>query len=215
MKLLISLIFISIFLSSCGVDTSSSDSTSTSESTDASNGTVDDQINPINPIDPNPVVVGSTDPTDPTDPTVQANSIFDIAGAIEDKFACIMGDYNDGYTNNIIKDTSDDYLGAIDIEDGVGISSRYPYNTDKSKTEVALFYYDLKPRRSMDVKSFLEDNFTISIDTAWADNDETVIYVRTPENSDGLFSCYRYDAKIIDVDGEVTITKVYRLNEIN
>lgn len=221
--------FIVVFMSACnnelGVETSSS-AIKASSATDNDDDNSDDNSDSgiiisggslINPgfidgaEDPdggdNPD--GGDDGQDDTD--TQKNSIFDTIGAIEDEFACLLGDVNDGFTNNIIKDNSNDYLGEIDEEDGLGITSRYPFNSDIAKTEVALFYYDLKPSRSMDVKSFVEDKFTVSIDTAWADNEQKVMYVRTPkEGINDLYSCYRYDAQTIDRDGKVTITKVYR-----
>ena len=224
-------VFILLSFVSCGVDTSSSSQTAKVEDTTSTNTESDTLTLPplvdLNPIgDANTTVPddgttvpddGTTVPDDGTTPPStdvnQTDSDFDVVGAIEDKFACTNGDYSDGYTNNLLKDTSADYLGVSDIEDGVGLYSNYPYMSDDSKTEVTLFYYDLKPQRSMDVESFLEAGYTLSIDTAWAQNDEKVLYVRTPQDINGLFSCYRHDASTIDVDGKITITKVYKLKE--
>jgi len=139
-------------------------------------------------------------------------SEFDKVNAVEDTKACFIGSYSDGYTNNYLRDNNKDYLAETDLEDGVGVLSRYPSTGDASVSEVILFYYDLKPERTLDVKTYLHDKFSVMIDMAWAQNDETVLYVRTPKNDDGLYGCYRVDTKTMDVDGSVVITKVYRLN---
>ena len=229
LKLLVYLSLIVLF-SACGVATSSSSSSETSSTPPVVTDPVEEPKNDNNDyrvdvVDPNPIVDpiddnvsdndGTDDPgTDPTPNEDQNDSIFDTSGAIKDQVACSFGDINNGYTNNVLKDNSDDYLGAFDLEDGLGIISRFPYTNDSAKSEVALFYYDLKPIRTNNVITVSGDKHTLSIDTAWAENDEKVIYVRTPKNSDELFGCFRYDLSSINVNGDVAITKVYRLNEI-
>ena len=224
-------VFILLSFTSCGVDTSSSTQTAkVEESTGTDTGT--DALMPpplveLNPIaDANSTVPddgtidpgdGTTDPgdgtTDPGDGGNQASSDYDVEGAILDPFGCYLGDVNNGYTNNVLKDNSNDYLGAMDLEDGLGITSRYAYSEDVSKSEVILYYYDLLPVRTLKVMSVLGYKNTLSIDTAWADNDKKVIYVRTPKDENDFYGCYRYDLSLVDVDDGVTITKVYRLKE--
>ena len=218
-------IFIFLVFVSCGVDTSSSSQTANvEESTETDDLTLPPlvELNPI--VDVNSTVPddgttdpgdGTTDPGDvvnPGDGGSQADSIFSVENAVYDKFACFLGNVNDGYTNNIIKDDSYDYLGEIDEEDGLGITSRYAFNSDVSKTEVVLYYYDLLLPRAMNVVSISEDLYTVTIDTAWAQNAQSVVYVRTPKDKDDLFGCYRYDLQSIDVDGNAQVTKVYKLN---
>lgn len=234
-------VLIIVFISACGVDTASSskDAGTTDVVIDDDNSNGSDNDNDLDLIDPNPIDnSGDVDLIDPNpinndgtddnttvpdnnttvpdnnetviDPVDQADSIFDVTGAVEDEFACIKL-YEDGYTNNVISDDAVDYLGETDLEDGVGINSRYAYNFDASKTEVKLFYYDLKPSRDMFMETINLDKYNVFIDTAWAQNDETVFYVKTPIDKDGLYGCYRLDAETIDVDGEVTVTKVYRV----
>ncbi len=216
LKLLVSF-FVIVFLCSCGVDTSSN---SVASATPIDNGTV---VNPgLDLIDPNPIYSGDTNSTTPggttpggttpggTTTTDQNSSIFDITGAIEDKFACMIGDVNDGYTNHSLTDDSIDFLGEFDIEYGIGVNSRLAYNNDIIKTEVTVFYYDLKPTRSNKVVSTYEDQYRVDIDTGWVLNDERYVYVRTPKDQNGLFSCYRYDASSLDLNSTLARTKVYR-----
>lgn len=213
-----------VSISGCGVDTSSATVETVVNVESSDNTTVIPDA-----IDPNPVYTDelntttddtNTTTTDDTNTTVvvpvnvdQNNSIFDTSAAVKDQFACTIGDNNAGYTNNTIKDSSNDFLSTSDLEYGVSVTSNYPYNADITKTEVILYYYDLKPVRTMVVKSIFEDNYSISIDTAWANNEEPFVYVRTPKDSDDLYGCYRYDIGSIDNDGNYTVTKVYRVNE--
>lgn len=218
----IATVFILLSFVSCGVDTSSSSQTAkVEESTGSDNGTstlTPPPLVELNPIsDANSTVPNDgTNPDDgtvtpPTNDANQTDSDFDIAGAIEDEYACSIGDVNGGFTNNVLKDNSNDYLGGFDLEDGLGITSRFAYSEDTAESEVVLYYYDLKPVRTFKVITVLGYKHTLSIDTAWASNNEKVIYVKTPKNSDGLFGCFRYDLSSIDVDSDVPITKVYRL----
>jgi len=200
-----------IFLSACGVDTSSS----AYQSVAVSN--TNNQV-PLGLIDPNPVQDansstsggGSGGGTSGGDGGDQSNSIFDVTGAVYDKYACIKGDVNDGYTNNSIADTSIDDRGVEDVEDGLLINSKYPLNqSDAATTKVTLFYYDLIASRDMSMVNIYEDFYKLSIDRGWGYNEKNTMYVMTPKDQNGLFSCYRYNVDAI-IDGTYIKTKVYR-----
>ena len=217
-------LFMIILFNACGVDTASSQTVIPVEEPVIEEPVIDKTPSDFALIDLNPVDDNGTDIPDNngtdipdnngTDIPSGVDSDFDTAGAIEDKYACIIGDTNNGYTNNTLIDDSNDYIGASDEEDGLGITSRYAYNDDVKKIEVILYYYDLKPTRSMDVKAIFEDNYILSVDTGWAYNEETILYVRTPKDDNDLYGCYRYDVKSIDNNGDYTVTKVYRVNEL-
>ncbi len=200
-----------VFLSACGVDTSSS----AQQDTVVAKGT---NQPPLGLIDPNPVQDsnsstsggGSGGGTSGGDGGDQSNSIFDVTGAVYDKYACIKGDVNDGYTNNSIADTSIDDRGVEDVEDGLLINSKYPLNqSDAATTKVTLFYYDLTVARDMSMVNIYEDFYKLSIDRGWGYNGKNTMYVMTPKGQNGLFSCYRYNVNDI-VDGTYIKTKVYR-----
>lgn len=222
-----------VLLSACGVDTSSSQTDATTSVVTEPVETDTTQDNPnyrLDVIDLNPIVDGSDNNTsdnnvtgdstgDQIDNPVdsgpnedQENSIFDTSGAEKDQFGCLTGDANDGYTNNSIKDSSNDYLGTNDEEEGIGVTSRYSYNADSTRTEVTLFYHDLYISRFMSAKSVVQDHYTVSIDNAWSENEKTIFYIRTPKDKNDLYGCYRYDVSSMDTDS-VTITKVYRVQE--
>lgn len=204
--------FIFLFLTACGVETSSSNLDIKRSSSNSDTGNTDSDNTDSDNTDSDNTDSDNTDSdnTDTGDTDKVTDSIFDTGGAIEDKFACMLGDPNDGYTRNSISDTSPDPVGAFDEEYGVGVNSRFPNHVDITRTNVTVFYYDLKPTRSMDVVGIYEDDFRISIDTGWANNDETTLYAMTPKDANNLYGCYRYDLSSIDINSTVTGTKVYR-----
>jgi hypothetical protein len=217
-NLLISLLII-VFLNSCGVDTSSSPVEKTSSDTSKDSNTDNSSGIGLDLIDPNPVTSdGNTDNTDNTDNTGttvadQSNSVFDVNGAVLDTYACLIGDSNKGYTNNIISDTSSDDRSEDDLEYGVLINSKLPLDrASPNSMIVTLFYHDLKPQLQEEWKNIIETDYRLSVDTAWGSNDETTMYVMTPKNSDGYFGCYRYDFSSLS-NGTYTKTKVYRNNK--
>lgn len=185
---------------------------------------IDNDSNNIDILDPNIIEDNSTIPDNgipdngipdngiPDVPNDGSISFYDTEDAIEDPFACLVGQAADGFTNNSISDTSTDNRGFMDEEDGVGISSSLPYEVDDIETKVTLFYYDLKPARTMDVISAYsaDTKYRIDVDTGWADNDEKVIYVKTPKDENNLYGCYRYDLSAIDINSTLTSVKVYR-----
>ena len=230
-KLLIFL-FMIVFFNACGIDTASSETVIPVEEPIIEEPVIDltpsdfalIDLNPVNdvngtiPPDDNGTIPPDDNGTIPPDDNStiipdDINSSFDTVDAVEDRFACIVGDINNGYTNNTIIDSSNDYTGISDEEDGVGLTSQYSYNADLTRTEVTVFYTDLKPARSMDVVSIFEKDYIVSIDIAWANNDETVIYVKTPKDYNDLYGCYRYELSSINNNGQYDITKVYRVNE--
>jgi hypothetical protein len=222
-----------IFLSSCGVNTSSSPTeqsnsdTSTDSNTDNSNQVGLDLEVGLDLIDPNPVYSDTNDTNDgitdnttdnntTDDETVvadQNNSSFDVSNAVLDQYACMIGDPNLGYTNNQIFDTSSDSKSEEDIEDGVLINSSFMIDrTDPESSKAILFYSDLKVQRDMVYQYVFATRYYIAVDTAWARNDKKVVYVMTPKNTDGYFGCYRYDFSLLS-EGTYTSTKVYRNNK--
>lgn len=210
----------------CGTDTASGPGLDTDTDTDSGYPTTGDSSNDYNRvdiIDSNPVVGDSganpdDNSTNPDDGDgdggdgIVTDSIFDVIGAEYDPYACMVGDPNEGYTDKTISDRSSDDRGAEDTEHGVYISSGFPYSrNDPVQSEVILYYYALKPEREMVMANIFEDDYVVSFDKAWAQNDETKAYVMTPKNAQGFYGCYRYELSLID-QNQVVKTKVYRNN---
>ena len=219
---IIALFLTIIFFSGCGTDTASGPSMDepavpgypTTPVEDPRDGT-----NGVDIIDSNPVIgEPGTNPDDNTtdpgngnggDPII-TDSIFDVVGAELDPYACMIGDPNEGFTDKALADRSSDDRGAEDAEHGVYVSSGFPYSReDPTQSEAVLYYYALKPERTMDMANIFEDDYILSFDKAWAQNDETKVYVMTPKNAQGFYGCYRYDVSMID-QNQVVKTKVYR-----
>lgn len=222
---LLTVLLLVLFFNACGVDTSSSkvDSTSSDTTEPVDTDAINDNPNyGLDVIDPNPIVGDGTDSNtsdnNTTDEPVvipnddQNNSDFDTNNAILDQFACVIGSANLGFANNTITDDSFDYLSAVDPEDGVEVYSKVTNYNDVSKTEVTLYYHDLKPIRTMETLSAHENKYRATFDLAWATNDKTFVYVKTPKDSSGHYGCFRYDLKNINKDSKLLATKVYSIN---
>lgn len=223
-KLLISISIILLF-NACGVDTSSS-SSKTSSANDNNTSTDDDWdwYGDGYIIDPNPIDGTLSDDNSTSDDNTsdddtsdgssdddlsQEDSYFDISGAEYDEFACIIGDPNNGYTDKKITDDSIDDRSTMDLEYGVSVNSMYPIS-NVGGNEVSIYYYSLKPSLVGTIVNIYHDSlYRLSIDKAWASNDETKIYVMTPADLGGYPSCYRYDLSTID-ENTYQRTKVYR-----
>lgn len=215
-------LFLIVFFIGCGTDTASGPGVD-SDTQYPTTPPVDDIVNRVDIIDSNPVVddpgtnPGDNNNTDPGDGTgggsVVTDSIFDVVGAELDPYACMIGDPNEGYTDKLLSDRSADDRPSEDVEYGVLVSSWYPFNAeDPRETEVTLYYTSLKPELRQEVMTnIVEENYLLSFNKAWADNDRTTVYVMTPKNSNGFYGCYRYELSSLDQNIAIK-TKVYRNN---
>ncbi len=190
MKLVL-LIFITVFFLGCGVETDSSlgNSTNTSNTDDNTTDSTDGNNNDNN----NSVVV--------VDPS---SSGFDKTDAQEDPNACTIND-----TFQAIDDSSFDPNAAADAPNGLTVTSQYLYSVDLEATKVALFYPDLTNTKQDSNLHIYEDHYQFSFDKAWVTNANARVYIRTPKDIYGVYSCYRYELDSVS-DGSVTKTKVYR-----
>lgn len=169
-------------LTACGVDTSSSGSTSSSIGTTTDTTTTTDTV----------VVVTSS------------GSVFSTVEAELDANACILND-----TFQVIEDSSFDPNSAVDAANGIEITSQYPYSTNVDAATVALFYPSLQGGILEKTVHIYEENYRLSFDEAWYSNTLVNVYVRTPKDLNGTYSCYRY--KLDSISGNTIVkTKVYR-----
>lgn len=134
------------------------------------------------------------------------DTIFDANEAIEDPNACMAS----GLFNALI-DSSFDPLGTADEPNGVEISSRMAYNAKVEMTQVILYYPDLTQTLQSTFVNQSETLYRFTYNAAWLYNVPKTVYVRTPQDSNGKYSCYRYEINSA-VDNSLTKTKVYRLN---
>lgn len=193
-------IFMVLFLSGCGVDTDSS----------ARGGTADTNQTTDDPDDSN-----TTDPTDPTDPgddlgdpnEDQSRSDFDTRSAVKDQNACLINT-----TYNGMADSSFDPTGTVDAENGIIISSLYPYNADVQKTQVTVYYPDLIATLAGSQSTIYADKYRVNFDQSWPANTNKTIYVRTPRGIDSnYYGCMRYTLSLDTAS--IVGQRVYRVNE--
>lgn len=222
-----------VFFGACGVNTSSSPigQTNSGTSTDSNTDNTVSNVS-LDLIDPNPVysednstsgsgstdVGGSGTDTNTSTGTVadQANSIFDVSGAVLDEHACIIGNRNEGYADISMQDTSADDRSKTDESYGVIINSELALNrVDSASTTVTVFYNALTVQRDGTWQNIRESSlgYQLSVDTAWDRNDKKIMYVMTPKNTDGYYGCYRYNfSSPSEGTFTSTRTKVYRNN---
>lgn len=191
-------VFMMLFLAGC-VDTDSS--------ARGSGSTIDDNQTTDDPDDSN-----TTDPTDPDDDLGdpnedQSRSDFDTRSAVKDQSACIINT-----TYNGMVDSSFDPTGTVDAENGIVISSLYPYNADVQKTQVTVYYPDLIATLAGSQSTIYADKYRVNFDQSWPANTNKTIYVRTPRGIDSnYYGCMRYT---LSLDSASMVgQRVYRVNE--
>jgi len=137
---------------------------------------------------------------------------FNTINAIHDENGCI----NDGYNKlsnfnypwpGIEADTS------TDINNGISLKALGVYQEGVEKYEVTIFYPDLENATSGNKSTKIEENYSFGYDKSWLENSDKTIYVMTPKDEDGLYSCYRYQLSFTN-DSEVVSTKVFRYSEL-
>lgn len=190
------LILASLIITGCGVDTSSS--TNDSSLSDSQNGTSDSTGTDSDG--------ESVDSDGGTTILVDdaSSSGFDKTDAVEDSSACLANSTFDAFS-----DSSFDPLAAADAINGLELASQYDYSVDLEATTVALFYPSLVNTLEGTMVNIYEESYRLSFDKAWVSSSAASVYVRTPKNIYGAYSCYRYDLNTLSNDS-LTKTKVYR-----
>ncbi len=202
----VAVLFIVLFLSACGVETSSSPYDS------AMSGTT----------------IGTTDSTDTTDATntdsnitdaTTIESTFDTVGAEYDANACNVNTYK------FVSDTS--YSGTQTGENGasllsvignglmIGSEHSEPDTNNAYKTWVTLFYKSFPDPASLDIQGYasylMSGVFYLSYDIAWSDesipNVDNTVYVQSLK--DEKPACYRLILNSI-IGSDIDVQKVYR-----
>lgn len=186
-----------LFLSACGVDSSSSKAHQSSAN------------NPGNGSDGNGSMgsdgnnSGGGSGTVPVEDT-STDAGFSKKDAVFDTNACIANS-----TFKIIRDSSFDPNAVADKNNGIEIASQYNYSSDLKATEVVLYYPTLSGVLQNVLVHIYEENYRVSFDKAWASSSPATVYVRLPKDTKGNYSCYRYELASLS-GGSLKKTKVYR-----
>ena len=198
-----------VFLSACGVETSSS----SLESVIVVDGTEPDVTEP-DVTDPN---VTDPDIVD-TDPGTGIDSIFDTSNAIEDPNACTISGYRTAsdasYGGSLLGENGSD--GFVIADSGLVIRSEH-LSQDNLSTWVTLFYKGFPSSGDLNnqgVTSYkMEGVFYLSYDIAWSDESivgiDNRMYVQSDKDEKPV--CYRLDLN--NISGSlIDIQKVYRVS---
>ena len=196
-------LLITLSISGCGVNTSSSGFDSTSNGSDTNDTNDSNGSGDTNSSDGDNGDNGDNGDT-PSDTGDGTSDIFVTDGAVYDSKACVI---DDDY--GIILDSSlDPSSTGIDGE-GLEIGSFLDFSVEVDKTQVAMYYPDFVLTPEGKKTSVFEDEYWFGFDNLWVFNGMNTIYVRTPKNSSGLFTCYRYKLDSVNSD-DLTRVKVYR-----
>jgi hypothetical protein len=178
-----------VFLTSgCGVQTSSSGAVSSSDT-----GTVNTQL----PVDTNTT-------TPPVDTNTTIDSIFDTVDAVLDSQAC--GAFT-GFA--AIRDNSLDPEAFYDETNGILLGSSLPLSFIPSESEVVMYRPNLLASKVGSFVNVYAKDYYISFDKAWVDNGSNTVYVKTPQDENLKYGCYRYELNSVD-SNDINKTKVYR-----
>jgi len=130
--------------------------------------------------------------------------IFDKSDAKLDSKACgTFGEFT------AIADSTLNPEGFDNRKDGIKITSSLPMSYDPYKSEVTLYYPKLTSDKLGVYSAINKDEYYITFDNVWFNNEKQAIYVRTPRDDDGRYSCYRYVLNS-SISSSPKATKVYR-----
>ena len=146
------------------------------------------------------------DDTNSTEP-INVASQFSTTDAIYDENACKI---NNIYTLSL-DNSSFSPSASNDLTNGISVKSNYPYDANVYKTQVKIFYSPLEETKTSATLLKLENNYYFSFNSAWILNANNRVYVKTPKDDNGLYSCYRYNLNSTNVS-DITEEKVFSYN---
>ena len=189
MKVILYLILTGILFIGCGVETSSSSVASSSSDTNSNGGTdtnsSDNGGADTNSTDTNSTDTNSTD-TNTTDPVVIEDEDYGVS--TYDPQACLStGRYV------FIRDNSLDPDGFFDELNGIKLTSYYPKTFNATESEIRLYHPSLENSVDDNLIFVFTSRYSFSFDTKWLDNTNRTIYMKTPDDENGDFYCFRYE----------------------
>jgi len=196
-------LFVLLFISACGVETSSSLADSTTSGSTTSTDTTDSTNSDSN---------GTTDPT-------TIDSTFDTVGAEYDANACNVNTYkfvsDTSYSGTETGENGSSLISVVDNGLMIGSEHLEPDPVNASKTWVTLFYKSFPDPTQLGLQGFasylMSGVFYLSYDIAWSDesipNVDNTVYIQSVK--DEKPACYR--AILNSITGaDIDVKKVYR-----
>lgn len=151
-------------------------------------------------------------------------TIFNTTNAELDEAACTS---TNGYiplfasnSTNFSPETIDeqtDSVNGISIESGyisqIASNDLANINDRIDDTGITIFYPELENNATGIKETVFEDNYYFAYDINWINNNEQTVYVMTPKDDSGLYSCYRYELNSSN-STDIYATKVFRYEEL-
>ena len=100
-----------------------------------------------------------------------------------------------------------------DTNNLISIKSEYTLGNSSEDSEVKLFYPTIGEIQKDERVIVFQDSYYFAFDKAWINNSQKTVYVMTPKEESGRFSCYRYELNFL-ISDNITGTKVFRYTEI-
>lgn len=209
---------VTVFISACGVDTSSSTSDTSSSTIDNPSGG-DNTTGDTTTVDDNTTVDSNTTDVNTSTGSDVPDTAFDYVDAIEDPNACTTTGYrvasDASYDGSSVSENG--ASGLIIADQGLVLRSEYLSQVNDS-TWVTLFYKSFPTIDDLNlqgVTSYKMDGvFYLSYDTAWSDESipdvTNTMYLQS--NKDAVPDCYRLDLNNT-VGSRIGVQKVYRLRQ--
>ena len=138
-------------------------------------------------------------------------TIFNTTNAIYDENGCVSQDgYNELMSNAFSPELVNDSIN------GISLKSNYLLGDDLDGSDVILYYPSITQNLSNNIIYVFEENinYYFTYDEAWVENTEQTVYVKTPKDTQGLYSCYRYQLSSTTTN-DITPTKVFSYLELN
>jgi sugar-specific transcriptional regulator TrmB len=136
-------------------------------------------------------------------------SIFNTTDAILDKQACKA---TNGY--NVLKHSNFTIEKASDTTNGIDIMSEYNRGTSLEDSQVQIFYPNLETAKEDDSIVVFQDKYYFAFDKAWKKNTNKSIYIMTPKEKAGTYSCYKFQLNFSVAPRNIKGTKVFRYQDI-
>ena len=135
-------------------------------------------------------------------------SSFDKSEAVLDEQACsISNDYN------WLSHTSFSPNKSEDTENGLSLKSEYGFGESIQDNEIIIYYPNLTEPKTDENTIVFGDEYYFVFDKAWVQNSKKTLYVKTPKDENGIYSCYRFELNSASATN-ISRRKVFRYLDI-
>jgi len=137
-------------------------------------------------------------------------TIFNTTDAILDNQACV-----ESPIYNILENTPFYPDSTDDATNGISVRLKVENGTTLENNTIKIFYPDLESIKTDDRITVFQENdeYYFVFDRAWVNNENNIVYVKSPKDENNLYSCYRY--KLNSLTGtSIQSSKVFSYSEL-